>query len=153
VGEVAYFRYQRRIQNLNLTSRSEGLQIDHDQANQIYVRKDIELQVEQLADSGKVASLTHYAPIKKMITTGFQGRAYEAWAVTSTPDVSGQAKLVGVLVLVEPTAKSPRVRPVLAKLLKESGNYLYAQGNKLRPKSRTQSEPLPYGVSQNPDLA
>jgi hypothetical protein len=153
LGGVAYFRYQRRIQNLNLSARSEDLKIDHDQAIQIYVRKDIELQVEQLADSGKVASLTHYAPIKKMISTGFQGRNYEAWAVTSTPDVSGQAKLVGVLVLIEPNARNPQVRPLLAKMLKESGNYLYAQGNKLRPKSRTKAEPLPFVPSRSPDLA
>ena len=152
-GGVVYFRYQRRIQNLNLSSRSDGLKIDHDQSIQIYVRKDIELQVEQLADSGKVASLTHYAPIKKMISTGFQGRTYEAWAVTSTPEVSGQSKLVGVLVLIEPTAQTPQMRPLLAKMLKESGNYLYAQGNKLRPKSRTQGESLPFAPSRSPDLA
>ena len=135
-GNVAYFRYQRRIQNLELTSRTGGLLVEHEASTRIYVRKDIELQVEQLADSGKVASLTHYAPVKKMISVSFKGRPYEAWAVTTTSDVSGQAKLVGVLILIDPVIQNPMVRPVLAKLLKEAGNYLYAQGNKLQPKSR-----------------
>ncbi|NDD92696.1 hypothetical protein EBZ37_11475 [bacterium] len=130
-GNVIYFRYQRRMQNLSLQIASQAANLGSYASLQAYVRKDIELQVEQLSDSGKVASLTHYAPIKRMIQTHFQGKSFEAWAVTSTPEVSLQAKMVGVLVLIDPQGGAS-FRPKLARILKEAGNYLFAQGNKIK---------------------
>jgi hypothetical protein len=65
---------------------------------------------------------------------------YEAWTVTSDPEVSGQSKLVGVMVVVNPAFRGAQARPVLAKVLRESGNYLYAQGNKLKPRYKHPEE-------------
>jgi hypothetical protein len=134
-GQVLYFRYQRGVQTLALTSVSAGVQIDNYQAMQAYVRKDIELQVEQLSDTGKIASLTHYAPVKKILQNHFQGKSFEAWAVTSTAEISQQAKLVGLLVVVDPNAKIPTARAMLAAILKDAGNALLVRGNKLKPKN------------------
>jgi hypothetical protein len=128
-------RYQRQLQNLSLASVSGNLSVENWNTAQAYVRKDIELQVEQLSDSGKIASLTQYAPIKKLLQAIAPGRDFEAWALTSTPDVSLQSKLTGVLILMDPSSQSPQVRPLLAGLIKEIGNYLYAQGNRIRSKS------------------
>ncbi len=134
-GSAVYFRYQRRMQNLSLQIASGGVKLENYHLLQAYVRKDIELQVEQLSDSGKVASLTHYGPIKKIIQSSFQGARYEAWAVTSTPEVSLQAKMVGVLVLINPDQADASFRPVLARVMREAGNYLYAHGNKIRSRN------------------
>lgn len=132
---VLVLRYQRQLQNLSLASVSGNLSVENWNTAQAYVRKDIELQVEQLSDSGKIASLTQYAPIKKLLQAIAPGRDFEAWALTSTPDVSLQSKLTGVLILMDPSSQSPQVRPLLAGLIKEIGNYLYAQGNRIRSKS------------------
>jgi hypothetical protein len=134
-GEAVYFRYQRRMQNLSVQIASQGLKMENYHLLQAYVRKDIELQVEQLSDAGKVASLTHYGPIKKIIQSSFQGARYEAWAVTSSPEISLQAKMAGVLVLINPDQTDAAFRPVLARAMKEAGNYLYAHGNKIRSRN------------------
>jgi hypothetical protein len=134
-GEAVYFRYQRRMQNLSVQIASQGSKMENHHLLQAYVRKDIELQVEQLSDAGKVASLTHYGPIKKIIQSSFQGARYEAWAVTSSPEISLQAKMVGVLVLINPDQTDAAFRPVLARVMRESGNYLYAHGNKIRSRN------------------
>ncbi len=139
-GGVVYFRYQRRMQNLSYQCASPDLKVENYHLLQAYVRKDIELQVEQLSDSGKVASLTHYAPIKKIIQTGFGGVKYEAWAVASQPEVSLQAKLVGLLVLIHPDQADSSYRAVLARVMKEAGNYLYAHGNKIKSRNVTDPE-------------
>jgi hypothetical protein len=134
-GDAVYFRYQRRMQNLSVQIASPGVKLENYHLLQAYVRKDIELQVEQLSDAGKVASLTHYGPIKKIIQSSFQGSRYEAWAVTSTPEISLQAKMAGVLVLINPDQTDSAFRPVLARAMKEAGNYLYAHGNKIRSRN------------------
>ena len=143
---VLVLRYQRQLQNLSLASVSGSLSVDNWNTAQAYVRKDIELQVEQLSDSGKIASLTQYAPIRKLIQSIAPGRDFEAWALTSAPEVSLQSKLTGVLILMDPSSQSPQSRPVLAGLIKEIGNYLYAQGNRIRSKN-----PAVAGVSVRVD--
>ncbi|MBU6154485.1 MAG: hypothetical protein KGP28_09310 [Bdellovibrionales bacterium] len=139
-GGAVYFRYQRRMQNLSYQNASCELKPENYHLLQAYVRKDIELQVEQLADSGKVASLTHYGPIKKIIQANFEGTKYEAWAVTSQPEVSLQSRMVGVLVLVNPDQTDASFRPVLARIMKEAGNYLYAHANKIKSRNLTGPE-------------
>jgi hypothetical protein len=133
---VLFLRYNRRNQNLTLASVAGEIRIPNYVQMQAYVRKDIELQVEQLAEGGKVASLTNYGPINKLMITHLNVAHFEAWGVTSSPEISGQARLVGVLVVLHAGMRSAQVRPTLAKILKESGNYLYAQNNKLKPKSK-----------------
>jgi hypothetical protein len=148
---VLFLRYNRRNQNLNLASVAGEIRVPNYVQMQAYVRKDIELQVEQLADGGKVASLTNYGPINKLIITHLNVAHFEAWGVTSSPDISGQARLVGVLVVLHAGMRSAQVRPTLAKILRESGNYLYAQSNKLKPKSKY--EPAISEMSFKTDLS
>jgi hypothetical protein len=139
-GHAIYFRYQGKIQNLSAASISQDLPADPVLKAQVYVRKDIEQQVEQFSASGKVASLTHYAPLKKVIQSHFEGAAYEAWAVTSSQEMSGRSSMVGVLVLLHSGEVQANVRPLLARILREAGNYLHVLGNKISPKgSRTET--------------
>jgi hypothetical protein len=142
-GHAIYYRYQPRIQNLSAVSLSQDIPADPVLKSQIYVRKDIEQQVEQFAASGKAASLTHYAPLKKMMQSHFEGAAYEAWAVTTTPEVSGKSSMVGVLILLHAGEVGPAVRPVLAKILRESGNFLHVLGNKITPKGTGKGKGIP----------
>ena len=144
---VLYFRYHRRNQSLALSSVAGDVKISNHSLMQAYIRKDIELQVEQMADDGKVASISNYGPISKLMIAHLNVAHFEAWAVTSHPEVSGQSKLVGVLVVLQAGMKSVMARPLLAKILKEGGNYLYAQSNKIRPRSS-----LYQIVSQTPIL-
>jgi len=131
---VLYFRYHRRSQTIHLAALAGQVQIPNYAHLQAYVRKDIEQQVETLAGEGKVASITHYGPISKLMIANLNIANYEAWTITSDPEVSGQSRLVGVLVVVQPIFTGPQSRPILAKVLREAGNYLYAQGNKLKPR-------------------
>jgi|GEM_PF-3197381 len=131
---VLYFRYHRRSQTIHLAALAGQVQIPNYAHLQAYVRKDIEQQVETLAGEGKVASITHYGPISKLMIANLNIANYEAWTITSDPEVSGQSRLVGVMVVVQPIFTGPQSRPILAKVLREAGNYLYAQGNKLKPR-------------------
>lgn len=132
---ILYFRYHRRNQNLTLSSVAGDVRIPNYSHMQAYVRKDIELQVEHMADDGKVASISNYGPMNKLINMHLNVAHFEAWGVTSEPSVSGQSRLVGVLVVLHAGMRSAQARPMLAKLLKGAGNYLYAQSNKIRPRS------------------
>ncbi len=134
-SSVLYFRYQRKTQNLILSTLAGHVRVPNYSVMQAYVRKDIEMQIENLANDGKVASISNYGPMMKLIVSHLNIARFEAWAVTSSHEVSGQPKMVGVLVILQTGEKSNQVRPMLARILKESGNYLYAQGNKLRPRS------------------
>lgn len=132
---VLYFRYHRRNQGLTLASVAGEVRIPNHHQMQAYVRKDIELQVEQLADGGRIASLNNYGPISKIMMTQLNVAHFEAWAVTSNPEVSGQARMTGVLVVLQAGMRSAQVRPVLAKLLAEAGSYIYARANKLESRA------------------
>lgn len=143
---VLFFRYHRRNQSLTLTSLAGDVRIPNYTAMQAYVRKDIELQVEQLAEEGKVASVTNYGPINKLMISHLNVAHFEAWAVTSSSEVSGQARLVGVMIILQAGIKSAQARPLLARVLKETGNYLYAASSKLKPKSQTVSQTNPSNV-------
>ena len=134
---ILYFRYHRRSQNLSLTavagnSFTGNSSVPNYTLMQAYVRKDIESQVESLADQGKVASITNYGPMSKLMISNLNVAHFEAWAVTSDPEVSEQSRWVGVVVVLQPGVKSAQARPAMAKLLRESGNFIYALSNKLR---------------------
>ncbi len=149
---VLYFRYHRRNQSLTLSAVAGEVKIPNYSLMQAYVRKDIELQVEQLADDGKVASISNYGPMSKLIISHLNVAHFEAWAVTSSPEISSQSKLVGVLVVLQAGTKSAQARPILAKILKESGNYLYAQSNKIRPRSSVYQNPQTPVIDDNNGL-
>jgi hypothetical protein len=151
-GHAIYFRYQARIQNLAAVSVSQDIPADPMLKAQIYVRKDIEQQVEQFSASGKAASLTHYAPLKKVIQSHFEGAAYEAWAVTAAAEVTGKASMVGVLILLHSGEVNPSVRPLLARLIRESGNHLLVLGNKISPKGRRSGVDVTSGFSAGANL-
>ena len=110
------------------------------------MREDIEAQVEQLAEQGKVASVTNYGPMNKLIVSQMKATQFEAWGVTSSAEVSGQAKLVGVLVILKTGTQSIQARPAIAKVLRESGNYLYAISNKVKTRAAT------YANAKKPSL-
>jgi hypothetical protein len=132
-----YFRYNRRLQNLTLGNVAGNLQLKSNNLFQAYIRKDIEEQVEAFAKEGKVASLSNYGPMSKMMITHLNVAHFEAWALTSDSEISGTPKLVGVLVVLNAGYRSAQSRPILSKMLKEAGNYLFAQTNKLSPKRRS----------------
>jgi hypothetical protein len=146
---VLYFRYHRRNQTIHLSAVAGQVQIPNYAHMQAYVRKDIEQQVENLASEGKVASITNYGPISKLMIANLNIANYEAWTVTSDPEVSGQSKLVGVMVVVQPNFRGSHARPVLAKILREAGNYLYAQGNKLKPRYKHPEHELELNLTPN----
>ncbi len=132
-----FFRYNRRLQNLTIGAVAGNVQIQNTTLLQAYIRKDIEEQVEAFATEGKVASLNNYGPVSKMMIAHLNVAHFEAWAVTSEPDVSGTPKLVGVLVILNAGFRSAQSRPVLSKMLRETGNYLFAQTNKVGSKTRS----------------
>jgi hypothetical protein len=132
---VLYFRYHRRNQSLSLSAVAGDVKIANYSNMHAYIRKDIELQVEQMADEGKVASISNYGPMSKLIISHLNVAHFEAWAVTSHPEVSGKSKLVGVVVVLQAGMRSAQARPLIARILKDAGNYLYAQSNKIRPRS------------------
>lgn len=132
---VLYFRYQRRNQNLGLAAVAGEVRIPNHSQMQAYVRKDIELQVEQLSESGRIASLNNYGPMSKLMLGQLNVAHFEAWGVTSSPEVSGQSKMTGVLVVLQAGMKSAQVRPSLARVLAEAGNVLYARSNKLESRA------------------
>jgi len=126
-----FFRYNRRLQNLTLGTVAGAIQIQNTALFQAYIRKDIEEQVEGFATEGKIASLNNYGPVSKMMIAHLNVAHFEAWAVTSEADVSGTPKLLGVLVVLNAGFRSAQSRPVLSRMLKEAGNYLYAHTNKI----------------------
>ena len=75
--------------------------------------------------------------MSKMMIAHLNVAHFEAWAVTSEADVSGTPKLVGVLVILNAGFRSAQSRPVLSKMLRETGNYLFAQTNKVGSKTRS----------------
>jgi hypothetical protein len=131
---VLYFRYARQTQNLNLASVAGEVQIPNYALMQAYIRKDIEQQVERLASEGRVASIANYGPISKLMIANLNTAHFEAWVVNSDAEISGQARMVGVLVILQAGFRSAQTRPVLANILKEAGTYLFAQTSKLRPR-------------------
>jgi hypothetical protein len=132
---VLYFRYQRRNQSLGLAAVAGEVRIPNHSLMQAYVRKDIELQVEQLSETGRIASLNNYGPMSKLMLGQLNVAHFEAWGVTSSPEVSGQSKMTGVLVVLQAGMKSAQVRPSLARVLAEAGNVLYARSNKLESRA------------------
>ncbi len=130
-----FFRYHRRSQNLVLSAAAGSVNIENYSIMQAYVRKDIEHQVETLASEGKVASITHYGPINKLMISNLNVAHFEAWAVTSDQQINNGSKMVGVLVVLQSGFRSAQVRPVLAKILKEAGTFILAQNNRIRQKS------------------
>lgn len=145
---VLYFRYHRRGQNLNLSAVAGSVQIPNYAHMQAYVRKDIEQQVETLANEGKVASITNYGPLSKLMVANLNIANYEAWTVTSDAEVSGESKLVGVMVVIHPNFKQ-QSRQVLAKILREAGNYLYAHQNKIKPRYLHPQNEIDLGLNKN----
>lgn len=131
---VLYFRYHRQTQNLNLAAIAGKVQIPNYALMQAYVRKDIEQQVERLAMEGKVASVANYGPLNKLVMNHLNTAHFEAWVINSDPDTSGSARMVGVLIILQAGFRSAQTRPILASILKEAGNLLYAQTSKLRPR-------------------
>ena len=129
-----FFRYHRLNQNLILTTVGGEVAIPNYSSMQAYVRKDIEQQVERLATEGKVASVTHYGPIHKLMLSNLNVAHYEAWAVTSEREISQGSKMVGILIVLQAGFKSSEVRPQLAKILKEAGSALQAQNSRIRTK-------------------
>ncbi|MBS1958870.1 MAG: hypothetical protein JST80_05290 [Bdellovibrionales bacterium] len=136
---VLYFRYHRGTQNLNLASVAGEVQIPNYALMQAYVRKDIEQQVERLASEGRVASISNYGPMSKLMISNLNTAHFEAWVVNSDAETSGTAKMVGVLVILQAGFRSAQTRPVLANILKEAGSTLYAQTSKLRPRRYNQT--------------
>ncbi len=132
-----FFRYHKRLQNLVLSSVAGNVQVKSRNLFQAYIRKDIEEQIENFAKEGKVASLSNYGPMSKMMIAQLNVAHFEAWALTSEPDVSGTPQLVGVLVVLNAGYRSAQSRPILSKMLKEAGNHLFAQQNKIAPRSRS----------------
>jgi hypothetical protein len=136
-SSTLFFRYNRRLQNLTLGTVAGNIQIQNNALLQVYIRKDIEEQVEAFATEGKVASLNNYGPINKMIIAQLNVAHFEAWAITSESEVSGTPRLVGVLVILNAGFRSAQSRPVLSRMLRETGNYLYAQTNKIGARTRS----------------
>ena len=132
---VLYFRYHPRKQNLTLSSVAGQVQVPNYALMQAYVRKDIETQIETLANDGKVASITNYGPISKIMISNLNVAHFEAWAVTSDAEVSNGSKMVGVLVVLQAGFRSAQARPTLAKMIREAGNYIYAQNGKIRTRT------------------
>ncbi len=130
---VLFFRYQKRNQNLMIAAAAGAVHIQNHSTMQVYVRKEIENQILKLANDGKVASVTHYNPISRLMMTSLNVAHFEAWAVTSDKamHVHG-AQLMGVLVVLQAGFKSAEARPVLGKMIREAGNYLNALNNRLR---------------------
>ena len=132
-----FFRYNRRLQNLTLGTVAGNVQVQNNSLLQAYIRKDIEEQVEAFAVQGKVASLNNYGPVSKMMIAHMNVAHFESWAVTSESDISGTPKLVGVLVILNAGFRSAQSRPILSRMLREAGNYLYAQTNKIGSRNRS----------------
>jgi hypothetical protein len=132
---VLYFRYHRRHQNLTLSSVAGQVKVPNYTQMQAYVRKDIETQIENLANEGKVASITNYGPMSKIMISNLNVAHFEAWAVTSDAEISNGSKMVGVLVVMQAGFRSAQARPILAKILREAGNYIYAQNGKIRART------------------
>lgn len=132
-----YFRYHKRLQNLVLSSIAGNVPVKNRNLFQAYIRKDIEEQIENFAKEGKVASLSNYGPMSKMMIAQLNIAHFEAWALTSEPEVSGSPQLVGVLVVLNAGYRSAQSRPILSKMLKEAGNHLFAHQNKIAPKTRS----------------
>ncbi len=133
---VLYFRYHRKNQTITLASTAGKVKVPNYSLMQAYVRKDIEQQVEKLANEGKVASVSNYAPISKLMMTSLNVGHFEAWVVTTDTEISGQSsRMVGVLIVLQAGFRSAESRPILARILREAGNTLFAQGNRIRPKS------------------
>ncbi len=143
-----FFRYNRRLQNLTLGTVAGNIQIGNGNLFQAYVRKDIEEQIEAFAIEGKVAWLANYGPLNKMMITYLNVAHFEAWAITSDSEVSGTPKLVGVLVIMNASFRSAQTRPILSRMLKETGNYLFAMNSKVTPRKRT----IKPAVSPGPEL-
>ncbi len=143
---VLYFRYHPRSQILGLSAAAGSVKIQNHSLMQAYVRRDIEAQIIGFANQRKVASVTHYGPLAKMIQQQIQNQAttaggFEAWSVTSDVSVSAAgAQLVGVIVLMQSGFSSADLRPQFSKMIREAGSYLYAQGNKIRSITRKNSE-------------
>jgi hypothetical protein len=132
-----YFRYHRKLQNLTLSSVAGSVPVKSKSLFQAFVRKDIEEQIESFAKEGKVASLSNYGPMSKMLISQLNVAHFEAWALTSESEVSGTPQMVGVLVVLNAGYRSAQSRPILSKMLKESGNYLFAQNNRIAPRARS----------------
>jgi hypothetical protein len=132
-----FFRYNRRLQNLVLGTVAGQIQIGNPSLFQAYIRKDIEEQIENFASEGKVASLANYGPVNKMILNQLNIAHFEAWAITSDSEVSGTPKLVGVLVILNASFRSAQTRPILSRMLKETGNYLFATSSKITSRRRS----------------
>lgn len=129
---VLYFRYYPRSQTFSLASAAGDVKITQASAMQVYVRRDIEQQVLQLANQGKVASLSNYGPLARMMISNLNVAHFEAWVVASdtTVDAYG-AKMVGVLIVLRAGFKSAQVRPLLAKAIRETGNFVHLQNNRM----------------------
>lgn len=136
-SSALFLRYNRRLQNLTLGTVAGDIQIGNANLIQAYVRKDIEEQIESFASEGKVASLGNYGPISKVMLSHLNIAHFEAWAITSDSEVSGTPKLVGVLIILNASFRSAQTRPILSRMLKETGNYLFAMSSKVSARKRT----------------
>jgi hypothetical protein len=73
--------------------------------------------------------------MSKIMISNLNVAHFEAWAVTSDTEVSNGSKMVGVLVVLQAGFRSAQARPLLAKILREAGNYIYAQTGKIRTRA------------------
>lgn len=130
---VLFLRYYPRTQNLSLVAAAGDLKISNSAAMQVFVRKDIEQQITQFANQGKVASISNYAPLARMMISNLNIAHFEAWAVASDTSVDAYgSKMVGVLVILRAGFKSAQVRPLLAKAIRETGNNIHVQNNRIQ---------------------
>jgi hypothetical protein len=143
-----FFRYNRRLQNLTLGTVAGNINIGNASLFQSYIRKDIEEQIEAFALEGKVASLSNYGPLNKMMITYLNIAHFEAWAITSDSEVSGTPKFVGVLIILNASFRSAQTRPILSRMLKETGNYLFAMNGRVSTRRRS----IKPTISSGPEL-
>lgn len=73
-------------------------------------------------EEGKIASLSNYEPLAKLLLSRMGIAVFDAWAVTS-PGVSG-TKLLGVLVILQSSAQSAMHFETLVRMMRTTGRTL-----------------------------
>ncbi len=133
---VLYFRYNTSTHQFQMTHSLGIDKMNESIKAPISVRPDIEASVLSLANQGKAAALTNYAPIQKAMIEGVNTAHFEAWAVTSGAEMNKRGStLIGLLVIQHSGFKSAEERPVLARILRLAANTIYGQRNKIRPRT------------------
>lgn len=136
---VLYFSYQPNRDRAILDNDS-GFEDGHAPVEMAFnLNRRAQKRILSFAKQNKLASLSKYEPLRKLLISRFGVAYFEAWAVTSFPDnnqniqKSKEPIFLGVIVILQPSVNSSENRDLLVRMMNKTAQQYEKESQERGP--------------------